>query len=107
MITRQQVIDAVCEEYGITQDELLKPDQRRPIVQARHVAAFVMHEAGWSWSVIADTFGWLYRPCHGAPDIQSPMELQSVRMHLGLIPGWPAVEMLRPNLEVISGLGPV
>jgi hypothetical protein len=102
MITRQQVVDAVCEEYGLTVDELLTPTHMKPIVQARHVAEQVMHDAGWSWTLVADAMGIQQVDRHHAwrTPKDSP-ELLSVRMMLGLIPGWPAVETLPARLGVV------
>lgn len=103
MITRQQVCAAVCEEYGLELEELLAPTLRRPICQARIVCYQVMHEAGWSWSLVAAAMGLnsVDRHIKNRPDPQSP-ELQSVRMMLGMIPGWPAVEMLPARLGVVE-----
>src|SRR5579862_6673329 len=108
MITRQQVIQAVCEEYGLSEAELLPRSQVKPLVQARHVACAVLHEAGWSWSMIGNLLN--YRDCSSAQwsATHAPqLELDSVRMMVGLVPGWPAIELLPACLEAIDGgLGP-
>ncbi|MCS7300611.1 MAG: chromosomal replication initiator protein DnaA [Fimbriimonadales bacterium] len=56
--TIEQVLRLVCEELGVSRDELRGESRRSEIVQARQVAVLLLREAtGESWGRIAEAIG--------------------------------------------------
>ncbi len=54
-----EVVDRiVCEHYGLTEDDLRSPSRRRDIVDARHLAIYLVREADprTSWRIIARAY---------------------------------------------------
>ena len=54
MRPREQVIGTVCRRYGIDRAEFYRRTKVMPVREARQVAALILHEAGWSWRMIAE-----------------------------------------------------
>lgn len=55
--TAVDILDAVGARFGVTWKELLSKDRTAHIVTARHVAAWLMRQAGMSYPAIGRTLG--------------------------------------------------
>jgi chromosomal replication initiator protein len=54
----ERIVRVVCDELGVSQEELLGSSRRSEVVQARQIAAFLAREAtGESWQRIAQALG--------------------------------------------------
>jgi putative transposase len=45
-VSEQQIMAAVCKEYGLSFEELVEPGKRQPAATARAIAAFLVQESG-------------------------------------------------------------
>lgn len=53
----RKIIDAVCNIFGVTPDEMMRRDRTRVIAMSRFAAWRLMSEAGFTHQAIGDFYG--------------------------------------------------